>query len=599
MENIYKKIKGQNKRMKQITWFKKHKKVLNYLLLIFGILLIVLSFLIGPDFITNIGNSFADDGNCEPCKELRNINQVLLFMGVLILTITIAYNTIKESQYKKVIKIMKVTYPLLLLIGSSIFFMNMYFPSQDGPEHIFTNQIIQEVKQGDEFYSSQIFVTNKLIPNSIFNHIVKVASKFVNPIAAQKLILALTFLSLNLSFFLLISFFSENKLRTLSLTHLFVPLSFANLIRIGLFNFYFGLVFLVLNFYLFNKILVSKSKKLFAILFVTTVILFYSHFFAWLLYGSLILLFLLYDLVERRFIQKKKIELNSLKLFLASAFIPLILSIKFLLGISSGNTTKIAQESILSILYTNFIAKLPLNLVQAFTQITYGGISSLISLAITFALIVFIILNIKKLKLKKYLILAGIFLLSFIFIPDYISGFSLFSQFKLRFWIPAIILLLIVLSQIKNSKKKDLILGVSAIATAFMLIFVIASEVNEKANSVKESLDELNQIDLKENSTVLNMVSVHDEKNHIIAYYCLDHRCLHHNSWFRFPDTFNGGYKYPMPTPPQTRGYLINESHLVYDYYVFNGPNYAEIQNITDKLNLTPVYLSKEWKIFE
>lgn len=138
-----------------------------------------------------------------------------------------------------------------------------------------------------------------------------------------------------------------------------------------------------------------------------------------------------------------------------------------------------------------------------------------------------------------------------------------------------------------------------------MLFSITEIEIYQDALVLKDNFLELRQIDINENSTVLPMFSSKSPVLHVFGYSCLEKRCLHQNSWFgrggvsNLDMTLYSAVVQLMPSPGELNGNGLNKNHLRYDYYFFNGPSYSNIQSVTLELNLTPVYISDNWKVFK
>jgi hypothetical protein len=232
-----------------------------------------------------------------------------------------------------------------------------------------------------------------------------------------------------------------------------------------------------------------------------------------------------------------------------------------------------------------------------FYEISFGLMSSsgLLVLALLAMLAINVFLNRSRIESQRYLIFSVIFLLCYVSLPNY----WIETHIRQRFWIPAMALFLLSYSTIRFSREQALRFALIALVASMVLSSVIGFELHKDAMLFEDYFLEVRAVDISENSTVLPMFWGHNSLRHMFGYYCLEKRCLHQNSWFNAPEVYNGGFINPMPTPGEIKGWDINRTHLVYDYYFFVGREYEGIENRADELNLTEVYISDKIRVFE
>ena len=81
-------------------------------------------------------------------------------------------------------------YLVFLMTGALTFVIHPFFPTQDGPEHLFYVETLKKLKNNDEFYSEHIFLDERIIPNSLFNDLTGAMTQILPPIQAQKILLS-------------------------------------------------------------------------------------------------------------------------------------------------------------------------------------------------------------------------------------------------------------------------------------------------------------------------------------------------------------------------------------------------------------------------
>ncbi len=233
-------------------------------------------------------------------------------------------NTTKMSFLNKPVVIYSVVF-LLFLIGMSPILCYNYFPTVDGPAHLYNARIIREMLFGDyQFYSTFYHFNNFLLPNWI-GHIIAVASGFVLPLwAIEKLLILIIVAGTPLTILLLL-----NTLKIKLPWHflLLIPFTYSLPLYLGFFNFLIGIPILFYATSLWIKWTILKSYRYW--IFVCSVIslLYFSHLMVFIL--SAILLGIHHLLTEgKKGFQNFFSILNVQKL---SCFIPgSILSIYFI-----------------------------------------------------------------------------------------------------------------------------------------------------------------------------------------------------------------------------------------------------------------------------
>lgn len=482
----------------------------------------------------------------------------------------------------KISKILLAFYIILLISGSLTFIIYPYFPTQDGPEHLFYVVTKEKVRQGDPFYSKYIYLNERFVPNKAFDDLTSVFMKIFPPVEAQKLLLFLTFIGLNLSFLLLLSSLSRYRYNILPIAILFVSLSFTFVLRAGLFNFYFGLVFLVLGLYLFIMAIRSKSIILILLLSLACFMMLYSHLFAWLIFLLIIFLYTFYVLI---FEKDNNLFVRSVYVSVLSSIVPIILSLNFFSDMAGSRADSY---------HINFFMQSFIYFIQNIwdsIKIGFELNSNYMTIALLIGLLVIIIINRKVLDKKHFFICLSL-LIMFLFLPSNLFDWQLL---KYRFYFPFVILLLLTLSGMRLSRRQRTFFSVVFVSFSLLAIILIQFSVAKESRLIEESIDELDSSGMMDDSLIKYYPSYNAAINHIFGYYCMDHQCMHDGSWFNEPDTFEGGLRYSM-------GKSFDEQAIAklsdFDYYVFNSRDYSADPDFVTTLNLTLIYHSGEWDVY-
>jgi len=486
------------------------------------------------------------------------------------------------------LKILLSVYILFLLTGAFTILYYPIFPSLDGPEHLFYSVTLDKLRQGHEFYNKNLYLNDRFVPNAAFDDITIILTHFLNPIEAQKILVFITFIALNISFMLLLSHFTKDRSIILSISSLFVPLTFTFVLYMGFFNFYLGLVFMILSLYLFNKAIKSKSLVDIIILGMMSFMTYYAHFFCFFLYCLIIFLSMSHDFVYFQLIKKKRFSYGQLYVFFISSLIPVMLSLNFIIGLIARRSRGQNLPFITDITPSFFQ-----RIITSFETMGYGRLNGIVTYAAIFLLLAFALYKARHAKSYKYAIVAGVLALIWLVVPTFLLNWYYFKQ---RFWIPVLILFLIYLTQIRFKKIERVIFIIGLLLLSSIMIYYTEVQISNEYNLIKDLYGELNHIDIEGNSTVLFVYSSSSMSWHIISYYCIEHDCLYQFTWFKEPDTFKGGYKIFMPYVND--GYNLSSWHLVFDYYFFEGSYYKNISSVAQKFNMTKVYESDRWKVY-
>lgn len=167
-----------------------------------------------------------------------------------------------------------------LLIANLVpIFTDGFFPTIDGPAHLYNAQLIRELLLSDDPMLHKHFMfTPGIMPNWSGHGILVIFSSIFPGRIAEFLFLCVYLLGLPLSFRFLVK---QAEPKNLTLSYLIFPLCFSFLFLLGFYNFSLGLMFLFWSAGLWLKIRQSDGAKkiLWVFLFFSVLLTYLSHVF--------------------------------------------------------------------------------------------------------------------------------------------------------------------------------------------------------------------------------------------------------------------------------------------------------------------------------
>lgn len=206
-----------------------------------------------------------------------------------------------------------VFYGVILLNTIPVFCFD-FFPTMDGPAHLYNVQLIRELLSDESFTGIFFEMRNIIVPNWFGHGILLFYGSFLSPSWAEKLMLITFMAALPLSFhyFLQRLKYTLNGLPQTSLAvYLIFPLSYSMSLHYGFYNFSFGLVFLFLTLGYFFHSYANMNNKKGVFLGVLLLFTYLSHFFVF----GLLLVFILMSYIVLYF---TKNEYRTIKDFFAT-----------------------------------------------------------------------------------------------------------------------------------------------------------------------------------------------------------------------------------------------------------------------------------------
>ena len=165
-------------------------------------------------------------------------------------------------------------YFIVLLFASPLLFQS-YFPTNDGPAHLYNAHLILEHLGGNSTFISQLFEFNSHVePNWIGHFLFVLFDFFFSSSVSERIIVALCMISLPIS----IRFFCTSTLNGKTYpAYLAIPFAYNFILVLGFYNFCLGLSLLFFGISFLNKSNFSFSGKSILSLFLFGIILYFSH----------------------------------------------------------------------------------------------------------------------------------------------------------------------------------------------------------------------------------------------------------------------------------------------------------------------------------
>ena len=382
-----------------------------------------------------------------------------------------------------------VFYFFILISIIPLFFYKFYI-SLDGPQHLYTSNIIVQLLKGNDFISSY-FSFNKIIVGYWSGHaLLSVYNFFLPALYAEKLYILTYILGMAFSYrFLIRSFDSSRKYMVV----LIFPFIFSMYFLMGYYTFSFAFI---PYFLLFGYLKRKYEQLTFKNIFILTVLFLFSYFsHAYVFALTLISLFVYFFLnIAFKYFKNGKIEISRFvkkALILFISVIPsLVLTVLYFSALMQiDNTVTPVNYSTKELIV--FILRIR-QLVGFHHDIESRG-NILIFVVLMFLIISLIIktFGYKKEKLRQLLfcdkniwfIIAFVFLCLYFFLPDRISAGSLTNRVGLFFFVNLIIGL-----SVQNYKKIIVIISTVLLIAAFIFLQNYRTKEYRSLNGIVEDI---------------------------------------------------------------------------------------------------------------
>lgn len=212
---------------------------------------------------------------------------------------------------------------LLALVGLLSLVKGNYFPTLDGPAHLYNSHLIQVLLfQENTVVHDFVEFNLELVPNWTGHFLLAILNTFFSSSWAEKLFLGIYLISLPYSFRYFVHVISP---KNSPLSFLIFPFVFTTFFYFGFYNFNISLIFLFLTLgFWFKHKSIGWSRRKILILFLLITLTYFSHVF---IFGLLLVVFTVFyfiELIEVLFLKKE--GLLGFKLFL-KRIVPIALAV--------------------------------------------------------------------------------------------------------------------------------------------------------------------------------------------------------------------------------------------------------------------------------
>lgn len=236
-----------------------------------------------------------------------------------------------KKLFQKLSKFEPYFFYLMVIIHLAPIFVSHYFPTADGPAHLYNSRLILELLTNyqspiGDFFAFNSFLNPNLIGHFILSGLILVFPAFI----AEKLLLLIYLIGLPLSFRYL---FKKLQLKNSYLIYFIFPFTYSFLFYFGFYNFLIGLVFFFFTLaYWIESINNRLHLKQGIVLFILTACIFFSHLFALLMLSICLVSFNIPHIKSQFNSKKRNTALSQLGIQLLIIAPTLILSVVFLVN---------------------------------------------------------------------------------------------------------------------------------------------------------------------------------------------------------------------------------------------------------------------------
>ncbi|MBN2664265.1 MAG: hypothetical protein JXR68_11500 [Bacteroidales bacterium] len=440
---------------------------------------------------------------------------------------------IKELFYK---------YELIIFIGFALInaipvLLFQFFPSMDGASHLYNANIINDLLFNKNSIYHQFYEFNpRIVPNWGGHIILSVFSFVFKGYIAEKILLAIYFIALPLSFRYLIKSFNPTDN---FLSFLIFPFTYHFMFCLGYYNFSLSFIigFFIIGFIVNNSQNI-KDYKYYLKLLGLFLLLYFTHIFGFVFTVLIIACFYIWELIFP--VINKQHKKENITYFLQKSIITFILLLPFLililLHVLSTKSNVATSHNLSEIGIGAFIKSIRPIIVYDFNkEIAYT--TKMFYVLFLFAFIIFYERIQEFVKNKRYnkivnfsdfwLVLTFIMLTVIITFPNFLAGAgNVTNRFGLAFFF--VFISWIATNKIVNWLKiSGLILILSLQLVLVTYYYSVIKSLNADAKAIYESAEYI-----KENSTVYPInTSNHWLEPHFLNYLSFDKTIFVHENY--------------------------------------------------------------------
>jgi len=341
---------------------------------------------------------------------------------------------------KDLSRLERILFTLLCLVNLFPLLYSRWFPTLDGPTHIYTANIVKEILKGN-MAIKEFFSLSLLVPNLTGSFLLSLLQFAFPAWLAEKLLIFLILILLPVSFrYFVYSFRKKSTLLTLAI----FPFTWHFLFMIGFYNYSLGLSLALFALGYYARTREACSMKEAVVLGLLTLLLAFTHVFVFAIFGIMWLALLLGDMVW--FFRKTGRKtfftafINRYARYLIGILPGVLLAGAYLLK-TAGHSVSTGTDRFLSMgehFRWLFITR-PLVIYSMEKEAVFGGIVAAVLVIWTAASFFSAKKDAQEKKSKQFMrnfLLAGALLVLFFYflLPDYKAGAG--GHLSLRLMIP-------------------------------------------------------------------------------------------------------------------------------------------------------------------
>jgi len=196
----------------------------------------------------------------------------------------------------------------ILLINLIVLSTVKYYPSMDGPAHLYNSNLIYHLIKGDCNSLFDFYTINKILIPNWTSHFILSSLYFILPAwLAEKALLFMYLIGLSISFRLLIKQLCPNNIY---LSIFIFPFIYSFLFHLGFYNYSLSFIFLFYALYYWLKTQNIQNFKKYFILFILITLTYFSNVLTFCFVGLCLGLFIISYEISDYYIYKKNLVLS-------------------------------------------------------------------------------------------------------------------------------------------------------------------------------------------------------------------------------------------------------------------------------------------------